>query len=174
MSRQPQGRLGAGDSVGRSSDPEPAANLMSPQFRPPLQVWAPEGCPAEGEAAAPSPWLPGRTPHPLPGSAASRREGVNLRPPGLPPNQAQAAGSPACGPRRDPLAPHPPASLPSRRPAFICSQGADSQRTTPGPAPACDAARLLRAGCKSPDRPQSGPRARVPHPRGRADSGRCV
>lgn len=55
----------------------------------------------------------------------------------------------------------PPAS---HRPAFICSQGADSRQTTRGPAPACDAMWWLRVGCKSPDRPQSGPRAWVPHP----------
>lgn len=183
MSRQPWGWLGAGDSMGRPSDPEPATNLRSPQFHPPFQVWALEGCPG----------------CPPPRSAPGRQEGVNLRllcsplirvlaPSSQPPTHPQGVhpaggkgltsdlrGSPLIRPRpleapvvapggtRWPLA-CPPASLPSRRPAFICSQGADSQRTTPGPAPACDAVRLLRAGCKSPDRPQSGPWARVPHP----------
>lgn len=113
--------------------------------------------------------------HPPPGSASTGGKGLTSDLRGCPLIRPRPLEAPVVAPggTRWPLA-CPPASLPSRRPAFICSQGADSQRTTPGPAPACDAARLLRAGCKSPDRPQSGPRARVPHPCGQADSGRCV
>lgn len=47
---------------------------------------------------APAPWTPRS-----PGECASRREGVNLRPPWLP-NQAQAAGNPSCRPGKEKLA----------------------------------------------------------------------
>lgn len=67
-------------------------------------------------------------------------------------------------PLGEPLAPHPPGSWPSHRLAFICSQGANSRQTTWGSAPTYDSARLLGTRSKSPDRPQSGPWARVPHP----------
>lgn len=80
-----------------------------------------------------------------------RREGVKLRPPGLP-NQAQAAGSPSRRPGRE-LPPPWPLAPRQLRP-FICSQGADSRWTTPGQHP-LPSLRLVGAGCKSPDRPQS-------------------
>ena len=118
VSRQPRGWLGAGDSMGRPSEPEPATNLRSPQFQPPFQVWALEGCPG----------------CPPPGSAPNRQERVNLRPPGLPPNQAQAAGSPSCGPRRDPLAPCLPARFSAQPPTgFHLLTGGRFTADHPGP-----------------------------------------
>lgn len=146
VSRQPRGWLGAGDSMGRPSEPEPATNLRSPQFQPPFQVWALEGCPGcPPPGSAPNrqervnlrppvlpgsgSWLPVPT-HPPP----SRREGVNLRPPGLPPNQAQAAGSPSCGPRRDPLAPCLPARFSAQPPTgFHLLTGGRFTADHPGP-----------------------------------------
>lgn len=82
------------------------------------------------------------------------------------PNQPQVPGSPHYSPSREPLASLSTGSLPACIPAqpptsFICSQGADSQQTTLGPAPVCNSVQRLRVGCKSPHghRVGQGPRA---------------
>lgn len=82
------------------------------------------------------------------------------------PNQPQADGRApvtALGGSHLPPCPLAPCQPPT---GFHLLTGGRSQQTTRGPAPACDSdsARLLRVGCKSPDRPQSGPWAQVPHP----------
>lgn len=77
------------------------------------------------------------------------------------PNQPQAAGSPSRLPARWPPASPTPCPATDR---FHLLTGGRFTAGHPGPSTRLPSARLLRVGCKSPDRPQSGPRARVPHP----------